>query len=301
MRNYRAVFQMKILLTGYNGFVGNHIMSCKTCEIMADEQGQIPLTDQVRMVHLISKIRPDAVIHLAAQSNVAESFSHPKQTYDTNFYGTLNLLEALRESKFKGKFLFVGSGDIYGIVTKLPITEDMPLKPRNPYAVSKVAAEALCYEWSQHSEFDIIMTRSFNHIGPGQSGKFAIASFAKQIMLIKNGKIAPVLKTGNLDVTRDFVDVRDVIRAYFLLLEHGENSQIYNICSGNERLIRDILIKMLEIANTTAIIEQESSLVRKVEQPRVYGSYAKLHQATTWRPEINFEQTLLDILRSVEI
>lgn len=292
---------MKILLTGYNGFVGKHIISCNKCEIMADEQGQIPLTDQVRMVRLISKIQPDAVIHLAAQSNVAKSFSHPKQTYDTNFYGTLNLLEALCESKFKGKFLFIGSGDIYGIVTKLPITEDMPLKPRNPYAVSKVAAEALCYEWSQHSEFDIIMTRSFNHIGPGQSEEFVISSFAKQIMLIKNGKITPVLKTGNLDVTRDFVDVRDVIRAYFLLLEHGENSQIYNICSGNERLIRDILVKMLEIANTTAIIEQESSLVRKVEQSRVYGSYAKLHQATTWRPEINFEQTLLDILRSVEI
>jgi len=292
---------MKILLTGYNGFVGKHIISRNKCEIMADEQGQIPLTDQVRMVRLISKIQPDAVIHLAAQSNVAKSFSHPKQTYDTNFYGTLNLLEALCESKFKGKFLFVGSGDIYGIVTKLPITEDMPLKPRNPYAVSKVAAEALCYEWSQHSEFDIIMTRSFNHIGPGQSEEFVISSFAKQIMLIKNGKIAPVLKNGNLDVTRDFVDVRDVIRAYFLLLEHGENSQIYNICSGNERLIRDILVKMLEIANTTAIIEQESSLVRKVEQSRVYGSYAKLHQATTWRPEINFEQTLLDILQSVEI
>jgi len=291
---------MKILLTGYNGFVGNHVMAYNTCEIMADEQGQISLADQARMTRLIGKIRPDAVIHLAAQSNVAESVLHPKQTYDTNFYGTLNLLEALRESKFKGKFLFIGSGDIYGIATKLPITEDMLPRPRNSYAVSKVAAEALCYEWSQHSEFDIIMTRSFNHIGPGQSEKFVIASFAKQIMMIKNGKIAPVLKTGNLDVTRDFLDVRDVVRAYFLLLEHGENSQVYNICSGNERMIKSVLVKMLEIADVTAIIEQESGLFRKVEQPRVYGSYNKLHQATTWQPEIKFEQTLLDILQSTE-
>lgn len=289
---------MKILLTGYNGFVGGHIMSCKTCEVMADEQGQIPLDDQARMVRLITKIQPDAVIHLAAQSNVAESFLHSKQTYETNFYGTLNLLEALHASKFKGKFLFVGSGDTYGIVTKLPITEDMPLKPRNPYAVSKVAAEALCYEWSQRGEFDIIMTRSFNHIGPGQNDNFVIASFAKQIMRIKNNEIAPVLKTGNLDVTRDFVDVRDAIRAYFLLLEHGENSQSYNVCSGTERVIKDILLKMLEIADITVTIEQNLSLVRKVEQSRVYGSYAKLHQVTAWQPKIQFEQTLLDILQS---
>lgn len=292
---------MKILLTGYNGFVGNHIMSYKMCEIMADEQGQIPLTDQVRMTRLINKIQPDAVIHLAAQSNVAESFLHPKQTYDTNFYGTLNLLEALRESKFKGRFLFIGSGDTYGIVSKLPITEDMPLRPRNPYAVSKVAAEALCYEWSQHSEFAIIMARSFNQIGPGQSENFVIASFAKQIMLIKHGKITPMLQTGNLDVTRDFTDVRDAIRAYLLLLEHGENAQIYNICSGKERVIKDILLKMLEIANITATIEQDSNLMRKIEQPRVYGSHEKIYQATGWQPEIKFEQTLLDILRSVEI
>jgi len=291
---------MKILLTGYNGFVGNYVMAQQACEIMADQHGQIMLTDKARMVALISATRPDAVIHLAAQSNVPASFLNPRQTYDINFYGTLNLLEALAESKFTGKFLFVGSGDVYGRVAQLPITEMMPLHPRNPYAVSKVAAEALCYQWSQSSEFAIMMTRSFNHVGPGQSSDFALAGFAKQIMAIKSGQVAPVLTTGNLNVSRDFTDVRDVVRAYLLLLNSGENGEVYNVCSGQERLLGDIVQQMLELAKVNATITSETTLVRKVEQTRVYGDYDKLRQATGWQPEIAFSQTLLDILQDAK-
>lgn len=291
---------MKVLLTGYNGFVGNHVQAYQACEILADQEGQIPILDKDRMLCLVKKIKPDAVIHLAAQSNVPQSFLNPRKTYDTNFYGTLALLEALSESKFDGKFLFIGSSDVYGITEKLPITEDVPLHPRSPYAVSKVAAEALCYQWSQNKILDVNMVRPFNHIGPGQSEDFAVSSFARQILLIKYGKLAPLLKVGNLDVTRDFTDVRDVVKAYFMLLNRGETGEIYNVCSGRERLLRDILDRMLELADVDVTIHQDEVCVRKMEQKRSYGSCQKLYERTKWKPEVEFDQTLNDILKAAE-
>ncbi|MHB1664732.1 MAG: GDP-mannose 4,6-dehydratase [bacterium] len=167
----------------------------------------------------------DAVIHLAAQSFVPESFKNPLETFDVNFTGTYNLFSALKEYGFHGKILYISSGDIYGLVSedKLPITEDYPLKPRNPYAVSKVAAEALCYQWSITEDIEIVIARPFNHIGPNQSERFAVSSFAKQIAEIELGLRKPVLNTGNIDITRDFLDVRDVAGAYKLLLEKGMN------------------------------------------------------------------------------
>jgi GDP-4-dehydro-6-deoxy-D-mannose reductase len=291
---------MKVLLTGYNGFVGNYVQVCKACEILADQEGQIPIADKYRMLCLLKKTKPDAVIHLAAQSNVPQSFLNPRETYDTNFYGTLNLLEALSESGFDGKFLFIGSGDVYGITERLPITEDMFLHPRNPYAVSKVAAEALCYEWSQNKAFDVIMARPFNHIGPGQNENFAIPAFARQILAIKYAKVEPLLKVGNLAVTRDFTDVRDIVRAYFMLLNKGENGEIYNVCSGQERLLGDILNRMLELANVNVTICQDEICVRKMEQKRSYGDCKKLYKKTKWKPEIDFDKTLVDVLKAAE-
>ncbi len=165
----------------------------------------------------------DAVIHLAAQSFVPESFKNPLETFDINFTGTYNLFSALKEYGFNGKILYISSGDVYGLVNedKLPIAEYYPLKPRNPYAVSKVAAEALCYQWSVTEEMKIIIARPFNHIGPHQSERFVVSSFAKQIAEIELGLRKPVLSAGNIDITRDFLDVRDVANAYKLLLEKG--------------------------------------------------------------------------------
>lgn len=242
--------------------------------------------------------QPDFVIHLAAQSFVPDSFSNPRETYEVNFFGTLHLLQGLKKQGFKGRLLNVGSGDMYGLVAPeiLPVTENIPLKPRNPYAVSKVAAEALCYQWSQTEGVDVVMVRPFNHIGPGQSDRFVVSDFAKQVVEIKLGLRKAEMSVGDIDVTRDFTDVRDVVRAYLMLLRDGKSGEAYNVCSGKEQAVREMLERLLTLAGVKADIRQDSARLRTAEQRRVYGSYDKLHSTTGWQPEIGLEQSLTDNL-----
>ncbi|BCB28731.1 GDP-6-deoxy-D-mannose reductase [Sulfurimicrobium lacus] len=242
--------------------------------------------------------KPDFVIHLAAQSFVPESFNNPRETYEINFFGTLHLLQGLKKNGFKGRLLYVGSGDMYGLVAPeiLPVTENIPLKPRNPYAVSKVAAEALCYQWSQTEGMDIVMVRPFNHIGPGQSERFAVSDFARQVVEIKLGRREAEITVGDIDVTRDFTDVRDVVRAYLLLLSEGKSGEAYNVCSGKEISIREILEQLMVLAGVQASIRQDGSRFRPAEQRRVYGSCDKICGASGWQPEIPLEQALMDNL-----
>lgn len=286
---------MTVLLTGARGFVGRYVQALLPCESLPES---IDLRDRLALVDAVAAIRPDAVIHLAAQSFVPASFENPRETFDTNLYGTLNLLEALKAADFQGRLLFVGSGDTYGQVAEqdLPVQEDYQLRPRNPYAVSKVAAEALCYQWSQSADFELLMVRPFNHIGPGQSARFAIADFAKQVMEIRLERRTPLLQVGDIDVTRDFTDVRDVVRAYVLLLERGQNGGIYNVCSGREYRIRSLLEELLALAGVTARIEQDAARMRPAEQRRMLASYARLHRDTGWQPEISMTQSLQDLL-----
>ncbi|MHB8210571.1 MAG: GDP-mannose 4,6-dehydratase [Acidithiobacillus sp.] len=290
---------MKHLLTGANGFVGQTMQAALPCVPLPDG---LDLRDRAALDAAIADIRPDMVIHLAAQSFVPASFENPRETFDINFYGTLNLLEALQSVGFKGRMLFVGSGDTYGRVPEaaLPVREDYPLHPRNPYAVSKVAAEALCYQWSQTSGFEIIMARPFNHIGPGQSPRFAITDFARQVTEIRLGRHARVLQVGDIDVTRDFTDVRDVVRAYALLLEKGRNGGIYNICSGREHSIRDLLQRLIALAGVEARIERDQARLRPAEQRRMVASFEALHRDTGWQPLIPIEQSLQDLLNDWE-
>lgn len=294
----------KLLLTGGRGFVGRTIREI----LMVDSQryalqvvGQhqeIHLSDCAGLKEVISQSQPDFVIHLAAQSFVPESFKNPRETIESNFYGTLNLLEALKMCSFRGRLLYVSSADVYGVVSPetLPITENYLPRPLNPYAVSKVAAEALCYQWSQTEEFEIVIVRPFNHIGPGQNECFVISDFAKQIVEIKLGKRKSALNVGDIDVTRDFTDVRDVVRAYFMLLEHGTNGEFYNLCSGREQSISDLLNKLLTIFRIKADVIQNSERLRHVDQKRAFGTYKKLYECTGWKPEITIEQSLTDIL-----
>jgi GDP-4-dehydro-6-deoxy-D-mannose reductase len=294
---------MQTMITGHEGFVGRHMQKLLDAVPFVEAEGNaVDLCNQESIRRAIRDKKPGAIIHLAAQSNVPEAFNDPLKTYQVNFLGTLNLLTVLKEQHFRGRFLYVGSGDVYGLATPeaLPFVEDFCLHPRNPYAVSKVAAEALCYQWSQTEDFEIILARPFNHIGPGQSDQFAIASFAKQIVEIKRGKQNPIVKVGDLDVTRDFTDVRDIARAYQLLLEKGNNGEIYNVCSGIERSIRSVLLELFYCADVTASIEQTKMNMRKVEQKRVFGSCKKLHLHTGWEPQIPLKQTLLDILADWE-
>lgn len=288
----------KILVTGADGFVGGYVSAWSEAISLAERGERVDLRDAAVLTESIKKIQPDAVIHLAAQSFVPQSLRMPYETYAINFTGTLNLLTALRENEFAGRFLFVGSGDMYGRVPieEMPVREDRPLRPRNPYAVSKVAAEAMCYQWSQTESFEVIMARPFNHIGPRQSPQFAVANFAQQMSEIKLGKRQPVLDVGDIDVSRDFTDVRDVVEAYRLLLEYGCSGEVYNVCSGHERSIRSILETLIEISGVSVRIQQDKDRLRPAEQRRMWGSYEKLKRDTGWTPAIPFEQTLYETL-----
>jgi GDP-4-dehydro-6-deoxy-D-mannose reductase len=250
----------------------------------------------------VASLLPDAVLHLAAQSSVAASFQDPELTFKVNFFGTFNLLQALRAVGFQGVFVYVGSADVYGATgdADLPTNESQPLRPRSPYAVSKVAAEALCYQWSQTQSFPVVLIRPFNQIGPGQDLRFAIPQFAHQIVEIVRGRRPPRLVTGDLDVTRDFVDVRDAVRAYRMLLERGQNGEVYNLCSGQERSLRSLLHQLLAIAGVEAEMQVDPSLLRPGEQRRVVGNPAKIRTLIGWEPEIPLGTTLTDILNEEE-
>ena len=293
--------ESKLLVTGHTGFVAKHFLKLYGGVSLSDDRGKVDLRDASRVKAAILRIAPEQVVHFAAQSSVAESFKNPGATFEVNFSGTLNLLEALSAANFSGTFVFAGSADTYGRVPEadLPARENLPLHPRSPYAVSKVAAEALCYQWCQSHDFRIVITRSFNQIGPEQDTRFAIADFAQQVSRIAQGLAPPVLVSGDLDITRDFIDVRDVVRAFRMLLESGRNGEVYNICSGKERSLRSIVEKLLELSGTTAELHQDPTRVRIGEQRRMVGDASKIHSQLGWYPEIPFEDTLTDILRGL--
>jgi len=292
----------KMLVTGYDGFVGSHFCSAYGGIPLADHEGLVDLRDAARVHSAIAALAPEAVLHLAAQSSVPQSFSDPMETLSINFLGTLNLLQALSARGFQGVFVYIGSADVYGKVSEaeLPARETYPLRPRSPYAVSKVAAEALCYQWSQTENFRVVLTRPFNQIGPKQNSRFAIPGFARQIVEIRRGARPPVLVTGDLDVTRDFTDVRDAIRAYRILLESGKNGEVYNICSGRERTLRSLVVRLLEIAGVQAELQIDSALLRATEQRRMVGDSTKINEGLGWAPEIPMDKTLQDLLNEME-
>lgn len=294
-----------LFITGAQGFVGSHIQASvlgadwqSTFEVVCADT-QFDITDRLSLARVINQAHPDVVIHLAAQSHVPTSFADPEETYRVNFFGTLNLLEALAESRFAGRLLFVGSADTYGLVpeTDLPIHEEQPLRPRNPYAVSKVAAEALCYQWSQTGSFEIIMARPFNHIGPGQGENFAVSGFAKQIAEIALGLRDAEIQVGDLDVTRDFTDVRDIVNAYLELLIKGKSGEVYNVGSGQERKMSEILDSLISIAGISARITVDTARFRPAEQRRVVCDANKLMHQTGWQPRRQINETLNEILQ----
>lgn len=295
-------FSGKLLLTGASGFVGGFVQQATSCVPLTTNGKEVDLRDAHAVTDAVSRIRPDAVLHLAAQTFVPRSFENPVETFEINFLGTYNLLAALSKAGFTGRFLLVSTGDVYGAVAPehLPITEELLPKPRNPYAVSKVAAEALCFQWNETAGFETIVARPFNHIGPGQREDFVISAFAKQIAAIKHGAKPAIIEVGDLDVTRDFLDVRDVVQAYLLLLREGHAGQTYNICSGTECSIRSLLEKMLELADVRAEIRSNSAKYRPSEQRRVVGDASKLRRHTGWQPTYTIEQTLADTIHSWE-
>lgn len=293
----------KILVTGLSGFVGQQLQQhpqIATWHLL--DNNRLELLDPASLTEMLQKDRPDAVIHLAGQTFVPEAFRAPQQTFEVNLLGTLNLLQALKQSGFCGSFLYVSSGDVYGQVNEedLPIRETLLPRPRNPYAVSKVAAELLCLQWSYLEPWRIMVARPFNHIGPGQRSDFVIPGVARQLARIRLGLQAPRIEVGDVDVTRDFLDVRDVLDAYFHLLDRGRNGEIYNVCSGMEYRVRDLIEQMVNIAGVEVELVQDPARLRPSEQRRVAGSSWKLQQQTGWKSGISITETLKSVLSDWE-
>jgi GDP-4-dehydro-6-deoxy-D-mannose reductase len=292
----------QLFVTGANGFVGRHLQaflaqcSHNDWNLLQTDRFDLLLPDSLDS--LLEQHCPDAVIHLAGQTFVPDAFRDPVHTFQVNLLGTLNLLQALKRRGFSGTFLYVSSGDVYGQVAEadLPVVETLAPHPRNPYAVSKVSAELLCQQWSYTEPWRIIVARPFNHIGAGQGDSFVISNMARQIVRAQRGLQPPRLEVGDIDVTRDFLDVQDVIEAYLLLLDKGRNGEIYNVCSGQERRVRDLISEMAELAGVEVELVQDPARMRRAEQRRVVGSSDKLQKETGWKPGVNITETLRRVL-----
>jgi len=291
----------KVFVTGGSGFVGQHLRGLHGSPVLdgleiAFASPGMDIRDRSAVVQALQLARPDFVIHLAAQSFVPASFKDPAQTFDINLLGTLTLLQALVDIQFKGRMLFVSSGDIYGSVpdNELPVRESRAPEPRNPYAVSKAAAEMLCRQFHFSEGLDVVVARPFNHIGPGQDPRFVVARLAQQFALIRAGQRDGNLVVGNIDVSRDFSDVRDVISAYVALLLRGISGVVYNVGSGRAISIRDLIAMLASISGVHPSIEVDAGLVRPNEQVRMVADVTLLRRDTEWVPSIGIQQTLQD-------
>ena len=257
------------------------------------------ITNNKDLFDIVKRTKPDYIFHFAAQSSNLDSFEEPKQTFEMNLLGTLNLLEAVVRNKLDSSIIIAGSSEEYGKVEKseLPISEENPLRPQNPYAVSKIAASYLSYQYAKTYNLRLIRTRSFNQEGPRRQERYVISSFAKQIVEIENGLKVPVIEVGNLEAERDFLDVRDAVRAYWMLSMKGEVGEVYNICSMKPRRVKDILDALLVLSLKNNIrVNIDPKRMRPSEVPLFYGNNGKARSLTGWIPKISFKKTLMDTL-----
>jgi GDP-4-dehydro-6-deoxy-D-mannose reductase len=310
---------MKVLITGATGFVGGHL--CEhlirlgnnvhgtfiyqhEIDTLSDRVRQhvvlhrCDLTEIEQVREVIKAIRPERVYHLAAISSVQKSWEGRDFVLRVNLFGWLNLLEALQTFCPEARILMISSGEVYGKVPEAqqPISETQQLRPLNPYAASKAAQELLCYQYIHAYQLSVVIVRPFNHTGPRQGPNFVCPDFAKQIAEIEKGFREPIISVGNLEARRDFSDVRDVVRAYHLALEHCPIGAPVNVASGTAWVIRDMLETLLRFSKVPIEIRQDPERLRPSDVPLMLGDYTLLHQQTVWQPEIPFEETLLNVL-----
>jgi GDP-4-dehydro-6-deoxy-D-mannose reductase len=290
---------MKALVTGATGFVGRHLrahLEAEGDDVAGADLNGFDVTDAEAVRNVVRATSPEAVYHLAASSHVGDSWDAPQRVFRTNAEGTLNVLRAAIEFGV-ARVLVVGSADEYGTVGEgdLPLAEDQPLRPITPYGASKAAAGLLALQAHLGDGLATVRTRSFNHTGPGQSDRFLVPALARRIAEAEMRDEA-VVSVGSLDAVRDFTDVRDVVRAYRLLVERGEPGGVYNVCSGVGRAVGDVVDALVALARTELRAEVDPALVRPVEVPALVGDPSRLASATDWSPEIPFERTLADVL-----
>lgn len=310
---------MKSLIIGGAGFVGAYLIRHLSNDLgqdvvvtkMPHEEIKVDgvnmddiqivdlnILDKDAIVETFESVHPDYIFHLAAQSSVAVSWKNPALTIDVNVKGGVNVLEALRELEYKPRVLLIGSGEEYGHILpeETPIKEGNVSRPGNIYAATKACQNMLGKIYADAYGLDVMMVRAFNHIGPNQTPIFVVADFCKQVAEIEAGKKEPVMKVGNLSAKRDFTDVRDVVRAYGLLMEKGQAGETYNIGSGHAIAIEDILKMIVANSNADISVEVDPAKLRPVDVPIIEADITKVSQATGWKREIELEQTIRETL-----
>jgi len=309
----------RIIVTGATGFVGAHLIQFllkntgahiyagrrrRSDMSLIENEGKVQwvemdVTDAHNVLSTIKTVRPTHIFHLAAQSFVPTSWKSPNETLMINTMGTVNVLEAVKSLELGTKIQIAGSSEEYGHVEpdELPITEENPLRPLSPYGVSKVAADLSGQQYHRSFGLHVVITRAFNHSGPGRGEVFVESDFSKQIARIEQRLQEPVLWVGNLDATRDFSDVRDIVRAYWLALERGKPGEVYNICSSKSLSIRQLLTALLASSTVHEIpVKPHPERMRPSDVLVLQGDCSKFQRDTGWRPEIPLEKTWRDLL-----
>lgn len=304
----------RALIIGAAGFVGDylikHLVNDRKMEVHAtklpheqlDESlatvYNLNILEKQEIVDLLFKVRPDYIFHLAAQSSVGVAWKNPQLTIDVNIKGSVNVMDAIRELYYKPRILMIGSGEEYGHIRpgETPINEDNHLRPGNIYAATKACQNMIGSIYAKAYDMDLMLVRAFNHIGPNQLPLFVVADFCKQVVEIEKGLREPVMRVGNLKAMRDFSDVRDVVRAYALLIEKGEQGETYNVGSGHAIAIQDVLDLILSKSTATITVEVDPAKIRPVDVPIIEADTTKINKATGWKTEIPMETTIEETL-----
>lgn len=313
-------YMQKFLITGFSGFVSYHFLifleqldqqsrvlgidinypsfSYQSFAHVKCSFERIDLLDKSQVDNIIYQFQPDYVLHLASYSSVAFSWKNPTASFANNTTVFLNLLEQIRELNLKCRVLSVGSSEEYGNISssEMPLNESHQLNPVSPYAVARVSQELLSKVYVSGYGMDIVLTRSFNHIGPGQKDIFVVSSFVKQMVEIKKHFRSNTLITGDLSIVRDFLDVRDVVRAYHNLLMNGISGEVYNVCSGVGVSLAEIVQKLFDMLELKVDLKQDVALIRPNDNMIIIGDSSKLKLSTGWRPEYTLKQSLEDVV-----
>ncbi|WP_079913846.1 GDP-mannose 4,6-dehydratase [Paenibacillus sp. 32352] len=299
----------RILITGANGFVGTYmvkllrgleyeVLTTVTSNPKEDNQFHLDLASKESVYELIQKTKPTHLIHLAGQSSVKKSWAQKTETFNINLIGTMHLLEAILKYSPDCRVLSVGSSEEYGNIKEMNgINENSITNPMSPYGISKLSSGLLCLQYAKAYSLNVVHTRTFNHIGPGQSQDFVTQDFAQQIVEIESGIKEPTIFVGNLEAVRDFTDVRDIVKAYEMLLFCQASGEIFNVCSGTGVKISQILDTLISLSEVDIDVVQDIEKLRPSDVPVQIGDNSKISALTGWEPEKNIEESLYDILQ----